>query len=65
MADLSNPTPLHRLCAYNRQADLGRRDGVDGILSEFRAAEARGDRAKEAVLGGRRVAPAARWSVVR
>src|SRR5688572_3178668 len=35
----SNPTPLHRLCAYNRQADLERRDGVDGILAEFRAAE--------------------------
>ena len=31
--------PLHRLCAYNRQADLERRDGVDGILAEFRAAE--------------------------
>jgi hypothetical protein len=39
MADLSNHTPLHRLCAYNRQADLERRDGVDGILAEFRAAE--------------------------
>jgi hypothetical protein len=35
MADL---TPLHTMCAMNLAHDLGRRNGVDAILTEFRAA---------------------------
>ena len=39
MAYLGNLTPLHTMCAMNRAQDLERRDCVDGILTEFRAAE--------------------------
>jgi hypothetical protein len=38
MAEPSNLTPLHTMCATNRAHDRDRRDGVDAILSEFRAA---------------------------